>query len=244
MGEGFGAYTLGDDEALLRVVTSANVACGFHAGDPLVMRRTCVAAATAGVGVGAHPSFRDLAGFGRRVLDCSPEEIAADVAYQIAALVGVARSAGATVTHVKPHGALYNLIAHDETRARAVARAIVEVAPELAVLTLPGCVMAHEASALGLRVVPEAFADRGYNSDGSLVSRKLPGAVLHDTDAICARMVRLATTGQIETVDGHVISLQAESICVHGDTPGAVAIATALRSALESAGVWVAGLAR
>ncbi|MDR0435871.1 MAG: LamB/YcsF family protein [Propionibacteriaceae bacterium] len=244
LGEAFGSWTMGDDEAMLAIVTSANVACGFHAGDPLVLRRTCEAAARAKVGVGAHPGYPDLVGFGRRRLDCTPEEVAADVAYQVAALVGVAKSVGAKVTHVKPHGALYNVIAKDATLARAVAGAIAEVAPKLAVLTLPGSAMAAEAQALGLRVVAEAFADRAYNADGSLVDRRVGGAVLHDIDHICERMVMLATTGVIETVAGQQIELAAESICVHGDTPGAVAIAQAVRAALETAGVQVLGLWR
>jgi UPF0271 protein len=240
MGEGFGAYRLTDDEALLHVVTSANVACGFHAGDPLVMRATCEEAIAAGVGIGAHPSFHDLAGFGRRFIDCSPDEIAMDVVYQISALGGIARSAGGSLSHIKLHGELYNLTVRDVASAKAVAGAVARVAPYLPILTLPGSVMAQEAEAVGLRVVAESFADRGYSPDGTLVPRRLPGAVITDVEAICERMARLATTGEIEAVDGTVIHLEVDSICVHGDTPGAMSIACALRFALEGAGVPVA----
>ncbi|MDR1355945.1 MAG: LamB/YcsF family protein [Propionibacteriaceae bacterium] len=244
LGEAFGSWNMGDDAAMLAVVSSANVACGFHAGDPLVMRRTCIAAKLARVGVGAHPGYPDLVGFGRRRLDCSPEEVAADVAYQVAALLGVAKSVGAKVTHVKPHGALYNVIAKDALLATAVAKAIKEVAPQLPVLTLPGSAMVTAAQQVGIRVVTEAFADRAYNADGSLVDRRITGAVLHDIDLICERMVLLATEHVISAIDGTEIELSAQSICVHGDTPGAVRIAQAVRAALETAGVEVRGLGR
>ncbi|KAE8764694.1 LamB/YcsF family protein [Georgenia thermotolerans] len=237
VGESFGSWTMGDDESIMRVVSSANVACGFHAGDPVVARATCAAAAREGVTVGAHVAYRDLAGFGRRFMDVSPAELTNDVIYQIGALQAMAAAAGTTVRYVKPHGALYNTIAKHEQQARAVVEAIRTVDESLPILVLPGSVIQREAEAAGLRAVVEAFADRAYNADGSLVSRRMEGSVIHDPEAIAARVVQMATDSTVETVDGQTITVDAESVCVHGDTPGAVAIATAVRAALEEAGV-------
>lgn len=237
LGESFGAWRLGDDEAMLDVVTSANVACGFHAGDPVTMRATTRAAATRGVAVGAHPSYRDLAGFGRRFMDVPPDELEADVLAQLGALDAFCRAAGTRIRYVKPHGALYNATARHEGQASAVVRAVATFDPTLAVLGLPGSALLHYAADAGLRPVPEAFADRAYAADGTLVPRSLAGAVLHDPAAVTARVVRLATHGTITSLDGVELPMVTESVCVHGDTPGAVSLATAVRAGLAEAGV-------
>ncbi|GAB3624164.1 5-oxoprolinase subunit PxpA [Mariniluteicoccus endophyticus] len=243
MGESFGSWRMGDDEALLGVVSSANIACGFHAGDPTVLLRTCRLAAEHGVRVGAHVAYRDLAGFGRSFIDVDPRQLHADVLYQLAAIDGVARTVGTQVGYVKPHGALYNAIVHHEAQADAVVRAIADfnerATRPLALLGLPGAVVLDQAAAHGIRVVREAFCDRAYNADGTLVSRRLEGAVLHDPDAIAARMVELVTTGSLEAVDGSRVAIEADSLCVHGDSPGAVEMAARVRYALEMAGVAV-----
>jgi 5-oxoprolinase (ATP-hydrolysing) subunit A len=231
LGEGFGVWKLGDDEALLGIVTSANVACGFHAGDPTTMRKVCATAVERGVVIGAQVSYRDLAGFGRRRIDVDPIELADEVRYQIGAL-----SAFGPVGYVKPHGALYNTAAVDADQAGAVVAGVRD-SPVLAVLCQPGSVLASLAAAAGLNVVAEGFVDRGYLPDGRLVPRSQPGAVLHDVDAVVARSVRMAVDGVVEAVDGSVIPMPVQSLCVHGDTPGAVAMATAVRSALREAGV-------
>jgi UPF0271 protein len=235
LGEGFGPWRLGDDLALLSIVTSANVACGFHAGDPLIMRRTCAAAVERGVVIGAQVSYRDLAGFGRREMDVPSDELAAEVLYQIAALDGVARTEGGRVRYVKPHGALYNRIVRDPVQAAAVAEAVTAYDPELPVLTLPGSAMRQVAG--DLTVLNECFADRAYTPDGTLVSRREPGAVIHDVDAVAERARRMAVDGTVEATDGTEVRVDARSICVHGDTPGAVGIARAVRTRLEKAGV-------
>ncbi|SHF36524.1 LamB/YcsF family protein [Streptoalloteichus hindustanus] len=237
LGEGFGNWRMGDDAALLDVVTSANVACGFHAGDPLTMRRTCQLAAERGVSVGAHVGYRDLAGFGRRFVDVAPEELAADVLYQLGALDACARAAGTRVRYVKPHGALYNTVVHHEEQAAAVVAAVRDFDPALPVLGLPGAVWLRMAAEAGLPVRHEAFADRAYTGDGTLVSRREPGAVLHDPELIAERGLLLATRGEVVAADGAVVRLRADSICVHGDTPGAVEAARRLRAELERAGV-------
>lgn len=239
MGESFGRWKLGDDESLLTVVSSANIACGFHAGDPSVMRRTLENAAANGVAVGAHVAYRDLAGFGRRYVDVAPAELTADVMYQLAALEGMARAAGTRVRYVKPHGALYNRIVADETQARAVVEAILAVDPALALLTLPGSVVGHVAEAAGLRVFREAFADRAYTPDGTLVSRRLPGAVIADPDAVAARVSRMVADGTVEAIDGTTVPIHADSVCVHGDSPAAVALAKAVRERLTDDGVTI-----
>ena len=237
LGESFGRWRLGDDEAMLGVVTSANIACGFHAGDPLTLSRTCTAAVDAGVAIGAQVGYRDLAGFGRRFIDITPDELVADLQYQLGALDGLARIAGDRVLYVKPHGALYNTIVHHEEQAAAVVRAVAEFDDKLPVLGLPGSAFLAEAERAGLNGVPEAFADRAYTADGALVSRRLDGAVLHDEQEIAARVVRLATKGVVTAIDGTEITVDARSVCVHGDTPGAVGIARAVRAALADAGV-------
>jgi len=242
MGESFGRYTLGDDAALLDVVTSANVACGLHAGDPSVMQATVALAAQKGVAVGAHPGYPDLQGFGRRAMALTPAEIEATVLYQIGALAGFARAAGVPLVHVKPHGALYNVAARDQVVAEAIVRAVVAFDAGLIVVTLPDSALLHAAQAAGLRVAREGFADRAYREDGSLVPRTEPGAVIHDPALATARAIRMVTRGEVETITGKVVPLHIDTLCIHGDTPGAVAIAAVLRSALEAEGVVVASL--
>ncbi|WP_040159555.1 LamB/YcsF family protein [Nigerium massiliense] len=243
LGESLGTWTMGDDAAMLDVVTSANIACGFHAGDPLTTRRTVADAAARGIAVGAHPSYRDLVGFGRRVMDYAPDELAADVLYQLGALEGICRAAGTEVAYVKPHGALYNRIVADRAQAAAVVEAVVAFKPGLAVLGLPGSAFLEVAAEAGLRPVREAFVDRAYNPDGTLVSRRLPGAVLHEPDAVAARVLRLARTGLLTAADGTDIELGADSLCIHGDSPGAVAMAREVRATLVDAGVRLAPFA-
>ena len=237
LGESFGAWRMGDDAAMLGIVTSANVACGFHAGDPAGILETLRAAAQRGVAVGAHVAYPDLVGFGRRNMDPTSQELVADVIYQIGALQGLAAAAGTRVRYVKPHGALYNTIAQDERQANDVITALLAVDPGLTLMALAGAPLIGWARARGLRVVAEAFADRAYNDDGSLVSRRLPGAVLHDADAIAERMLRLVQTGEVESITGRSVPVQADSICVHGDSPGAVEMARRIRARLEQAGV-------
>lgn len=244
LAESFGRWTLGDDDALLTVITSANVACGFHAGDPTVLARTCARAAANGVTVGAQVSYRDLAGFGRRFIDVAPDELTNDVLYQIGALEAFARTAGTRVGYVKPHGALYNAIVHHEAQAAAVAEAVHRYDPTLPVLGLPGSVWLRLAEHAGLRCVPEAFADRAYTPQGTLVSRREPDAVLAGPQQIARRCVRLAERGEIVAVDGTVLRVDAGSICVHGDTPGAVEVARAVRDGLLGVGVELTAFAR
>lgn len=233
LGEGFGAWQLGDDDALLEVISSANVACGFHAGDPSIMRRVCATAAQRGVVIGAQVSYRDLAGFGRRFIDADPAQLADEVLYQIGALEACARAAGSRVAYVKPHGALYNATVHHQAQAAAVVAGVRAFA-DLPILALPGSCLLDEAGEQG---VPEAFADRGYTPEGTLVPRREPGALLPDTDAVVERAIRLATRGEIVAVDGTVLRTSARSLCLHGDTPGAVGHARAVRAALAEAGI-------
>jgi UPF0271 protein len=221
-------------------VSSANVACGFHAGDPTVIRRTCKEAVAAGVTIGAHVGYRDLAGFGRRFMDIDPTGLADDVVYQIGALQALAATEGGRVRYVKPHGGLYNAIVSHTAQARAVVDAVKSVDPELPILGLPGSEVLRLAEAAGLRGVSEAFADRAYNPDGSLVSRSLPGAVLEDPAQVAEHVLRMATDSAIRTVDGSILKINADSICVHGDSPGAVAMAAAVRAALSDAGITIA----
>lgn len=237
LGEGFGVWRLGNDDAMLDVVTSANVACGFHAGDPAGLARTCRAAAERGVRIGAQVSYRDLAGFGRRYIDMDPEDLTADVMYQIGALQALASAAGTTVGYVKPHGALYNTIVTDRGQADAVVAAVHAVDPGLPVLGLAGSQFFAAAADLGLHTVPEAFADRAYRPDGQLVSRREPGAVLHDVGQIADRVASMVGSGRVGAVDGSTIPIVAESVCVHGDSPGAVQIANAVRDRLTADGV-------
>lgn len=239
LGESFGRWVLGDDKAMLGLVTSANVACGFHAGDPTTLMRTVTAAAQRGVVIGAQVAYRDLAGFGRRFVDVEPADLVADVLYQIAALDGLARTVGSRVRYVKPHGALYNAIVHHEAQATAVVEAVSRYDRDLAVLGLPGSCFLRVAEAAGLRTVTEAFADRGYTPAGTLVPRREPGALLIDPTAVADRVVTLATTGRLEAADGTRLDVEAQSVCVHGDTTGAVDLAVAIRAALDLAGVEV-----
>jgi UPF0271 protein len=237
LGESFGVWKLGDDEALMRVITSANVACGFHAGDPLTLRRTCAMAAESGVVVGAQVSYRDLAGFGRRAMEVPAEDLAAELLYQIAALDGIARAEGSRVRYVKPHGALYHRVRSDPEQAGALVDALRAYDPSLALLMQPGGVAAGAASAAGVRVVAEAFADRGYRPDGSLVPRGEPGAVLTDPGQVAERAVRIAAEGVVTAADGTEVPVLARSLCIHGDTPGAVTLARAVRAGLAAAGL-------
>lgn len=237
LGEGFGAWTLGDDDAMLELVTSANIACGFHAGDPTTLLATCESAAARGVRIGAQVGYRDLAGFGRRFIDVSPKDLTADVIYQIGALDGLARVAGSRVTYVKPHGALYNAIVHHRRQARAVVAAVVAYDSSLPVLGLPGSVFLEEAREAGLEIVAEAFADRAYTAEGTLVPRTESGAVLHDPTLVAERVRRMAVDGELDAVDGSTVKVAAASVCVHGDSPAAVDMAVAIRALLESSDV-------
>jgi 5-oxoprolinase (ATP-hydrolysing) subunit A len=243
LGEGFGIWKLGDDEALLDVVTSANVACGFHAGDPNILRRVCDVAVSRGVSIGAQVSYHDLAGFGRRSMDVDAASLTNDVLYQIGALDGFARIAGSSVRYVKPHGALYNRTVSDDDQAAAVVAAVVAYDPTLPLLGLPGSALLRHAEQAGLRTVTEAFADRGYTAEATLVPRSQPGALLDDPAAVAERMVQMLLTGRLRSVDGVDVSVSARSICVHGDSPGAVAIAVAVRKALAEAGVEIRSFA-
>jgi UPF0271 protein len=240
LGEGYGRWALGDDAALLEVVTSANVACGFHAGDAVTMRRTCEWAADRGVAVGAQVAYRDLAGFGRRRIDYDLAELRDDIIYQIAALDGFCRLPGERVRYVKPHGALYNTASTDVGQASAIVAAVTDYDRTLPVLCLPGSTLATVADGAGLRVVAEGYADRSYRADGTLVPRGQPGAVLSDVDIVVARALLLATAGEVETPDGTVISSTVDSLCLHGDTPGAVELTRRVREALMAAGVRLA----
>lgn len=242
LGESFGAWTMGRDAELLQVIGSANIACGFHAGDPVVMRETVRLAIANGVSLGAHPAFPDLQGFGRRMMQLSPRELEATILYQVGALQAMAAAEGGRVTHVKPHGALNNMACADEAMAATVARAVKALDPQL-ILLAPACSALERAGeAAGLRVAREVFADRTYQADGQLTQRSLPGAVLHDA-ADCVRHVqRMLAAGGIVTTEGQHLPTPIHSICVHGDGPAAVAAAQAIRSALEAAGHRLAGL--
>ncbi len=242
MGEGFGRYQL-DDAALLDVVTSASIACGFHAGDPVVMRDTVRAAMRHGVIIGAHPGYPDLVGFGRRELAASAAEIEAFVVYQIGALQAVCAAAGARVQYVKAHGALYNRAARDVAAADAIARAVLAVDPTLALLGLAGSELTRAAERVGIRAISEAFVDRAYRVDGTLVPRSEPGAILHDVGEVAERALRMAQTGTVQAIDGTMIDVHAESLCTHGDGPHALAIVRAVRARLEGAGIHVAPIA-
>jgi UPF0271 protein len=240
LGEGFGRWRLGDDEALLGIVTSANMACGFHAGDSSTMRRLCAAAAAAGVAVGAQVGYRDLAGFGRRRIDYDLDELRDDVVYQIGALQAFCRLAGDRVRYVKPHGALYNTAAVEVGQASAVVAAVAGYDRALPVLCQPGSVLARVAAEAGVPVIGEGFADRGYQPDGTLVPRSEPAALIHEPGAVVARAVRMAVDGEVATAEGDVVPCRVESICVHGDTPGAVTLAGRVRAGLEAAGLGLA----
>ena len=239
LGEGFGRWRLTDDEQLLSVVTSANVACGFHAGDAVTMRRVCELAAARGVRIGAQVSYRDLAGFGRRAMDVPSAELTAEVAYQIGALEVFARAAGTRVSYVKPHGALYNRVVHDEEQATAVVGGVLLADATLAVLGLPGSRLLEAAGKAGLEGVTEAFADRAYTEEGTLVPRGQEGAVVTDPETVVARSLGLAQDRVVTTRSGARIEVEARSLCLHGDTPGAVKLARRVRERLETSGVRV-----
>lgn len=237
LGESFGNWTLGDDAAMLAVVSSANVACGFHAGDPDTIRRTCRQAVARGVRIGAQVGYPDLPGFGRRFIDMAPSDLTSAVIYQTGALTALAASVGGTVDYVKPHGALYNTIVSHEGQAAAVVAALTALGGRLPLMGLPTALATDLARRAGLPVITEAFADRAYLPDGSLAPRSMSGAVLHDSAAIAERAVRMVTDHSVVAVDGSVLEIVPESLCLHGDTPGAVAHADAVRAALVGAGV-------
>lgn len=239
LGEGFGAYSMGDDDAILGIVTSANVACGMHAGDPHIMARTFAIARERGVAVGAHPGYPDLWGFGRRNLAFTAEEIEHIVAYQIGAAQALSTYARHPITYVKPHGALANLSQVDAVVAGAIVRAIAAVNRDLVLLTFPDGEATRIAQELGIRTCAEIFADRAYTPEGQLVSRKLPGAVLHDAEEVAARVLRMVKAGAVETVEGRMLPMAIGSICVHGDSPGAIEMAAAVRRRLTEAGIAV-----
>jgi UPF0271 protein len=242
VGESFGTYVVGQDPALMPYITSANIACGFHAGDPHVMRRTVQLARDCGVSIGAHPGFPDLAGFGRRTMTLAPDEIEDIVVYQVGALAAMAAAAGVPVTHVKPHGALYNQAARDEASAAAVARAVAAMDPGLILIGLAGSELIRAGHEAGLRTAAEVFADRGYDEEGRLLDRRLEGAVIHDVDEVCRRAVHMTLTSSIRTQRGTDLPSKVDTICIHGDTPGAPALAQSLREAMAAAGVTVLAL--
>jgi UPF0271 protein len=245
LGEAFGAYSMGADEAVLVYVTSANVACGFHAGDPAVIDRTVARAVRAGVSVGAHPGYYDLRGFGRREMVSDPAEVESDVVYQVGALAAFARSHGARLTHVKPHGALYNQAARDEALARAVARGVARADRDLVLVGLAGsAAMRAAAEAAGLRFAAEGFVDRAYDAKGHLVPRSRPGALITDPSSAAAKAVRIARDRVVVSIDGDEVPMEADTLCMHGDNPHVLTIARAVRDALERAGVSVQAFAR
>jgi UPF0271 protein len=239
VGESFGAYTIGQDPILLTHITSANVACGFHAGDPSVMRSTVAMAKQHGIAVGAHPGFPDLVGFGRRELHATAREVEDFVVYQIGALWAIAAAQGVRLQHVKPHGALFNMAVRDQALADAIARATAAVDRSLIFFGLPGSELIAAGQRAGLRTASEVFADRAYEPDGTLVSRRKAGAVIHDPANVVERVVRMATDRTVVAVDGSVVRLELDTICVHGDTPGAAELAARIHGALTAAGVHV-----
>jgi len=244
VGESFGAYKLGLDAEVLKHVTSANIACGFHAGDPMVMAKTVALAAENGVGVGAHPGYPYLQGFGRRNMNLTPDEVKNFVIYQVGALAAFARAAGRPLQHVKAHGALYNMAAKDAKLARAIAEGVKAAAPDAVLLALAGSQMVTAAREVGLKVAQEVFADRAYTADGTLVPRSQPGAMIHDPEVAIPRVVRMVTEGKVTAISGEEVSIQADSICVHGDNPEAIAFVARIREALTAAGVEVVSLAK
>ncbi|WP_323038880.1 5-oxoprolinase subunit PxpA [Gemmobacter sp.] len=239
LGESFGPWRMGRDSEMLALISSANIACGFHAGDPAGLLDTLREAAQRGVSVGAHVGYRDLVGFGRRAMDIGDAELTADVIYQIGALQGLARAVGTRVSYVKPHGALYNTIARDSRQAACVIAAIRAIDPGLVLVALAGSPLIEQAQLSGLTVVSEVFADRNYIADGALVARRVKGSVLHDPELIAQRVLRMVTEGRVTAVDGTDLAIKAQSICVHGDTPAAVAITARLREVLLRAGVLI-----
>jgi 5-oxoprolinase (ATP-hydrolysing) subunit A len=244
MGESFGAYRIGADDDVFPFITSANVACGFHGGDPSVMRATLGKARARGVGVGAHPGFPDLIGFGRRNMDVTPDDVYDLVVYQVGALLGFARAGGVELQHVKPHGALYNMAAVKRELASAIAHAVRDVDRGLVLFGLPGSCLIAEGDAAGLTTAGEAFADRNYMDDGSLVSRRRPDAQVHDADDAVARAIRMVREGTVRSIDGHELSMRVDTICIHGDGPHAAEFAKSLRAGFEAAGVAVRPIGR
>ena len=244
LGESFGPWPMGQDAALMESITSANVACGFHAGDPGAMRATIALAREKGVAIGAHPGFQDLVGFGRREIKASPAEVEDLVLYQISALAGMAAAQGASLQHVKAHGALYNMACRDRSLADAIAKAVAAFDRSLILFGLPNSELLRAGEAAGLAVAAEVFADRAYDADGSLTNRSQPGSVIHDTPKVVARAIRMVRDKQVVAVDGSTIALQADTICLHGDTPGAADHARAVRAGLEQAGITVKSLGR
>ena len=244
LGESFGAYTIGMDEAVIAHVSSANVACGCHAGDPLVMDRTVAACQAAGVAVGAHPGFPDLAGFGRRNMNCSPREVKAYIQYQMGALLAFTAAHGVKLQHVKPHGALYNMAAKDLDLALAIAQGVASVDRDVILLGLAGSQMLEAGRQTGLRVASEVFADRAYQADGSLVPRSRPGAVIHDPEEAISRTVRMVTQGRVTAITGEEVAIDAHSICVHGDNPSAVEFVRRIRARLEEEGAAIVPIAQ
>jgi UPF0271 protein len=244
LGEAFGPWPMGQDAQLMPIISSANVACGFHAGDPATMRATVRLARAHGVAVGAHPGFPDLVGFGRREMEVRPQEVEDLVLYQIGALAAIARSEGVRLQHVKAHGALYNMACRDESLAEAIARAVLAFDPTLVLFGLPGSALIQAGLDAGLPVASEAFADRAYEADGSLTPRSRPGSVIHDVDTVVERAVRMVTDQTVAASDGTPIRFEADTLCLHGDTPGAAALAQAIRKGLEDAGVTVTSLTR
>ncbi|MBP7778327.1 MAG: LamB/YcsF family protein [Acidobacteria bacterium] len=242
LGEAFGAWTMGQDAQLMPLISSANVACGFHAGDPGTIRATVRLARTHGVAVGAHPGLPDLVGFGRREIQVTPGDVEDMVLYQIGAVAAIAHSEGVALQHVKAHGALYNMACRDEALAEAIARAVVAFDPTLVLFGLPGSALLQAGLDAGLPVAAEAFADRAYDPDGSLAPRARPGSVIHEVDAVVARAVTMVTAQTVVATDGSTIEFEADTLCLHGDTPGAALLAAAIRRGLEDAGVTIASL--
>lgn len=240
LGESFGAYTMGMDEQVLKHITSANIACGWHAGDPMVMAQTVAAAVREGVSLGAHPGFPDLMGFGRRDLKVTPEEAKAYVMYQVGALEAFARGAGAVLRHVKAHGALYNMAAKDEKLAQAIAEGVKAVNPDLVLMGLANSRLTEAGETAGLQVAHEVFADRAYNTDGTLVARSHPGSMIKDADLAISRVIRMVKEGTVEAITGEVIPIRADSICVHGDSPQALEFVQKIRKALEQESLTIA----
>src|SRR5436309_1391981 len=239
MGESFGAYKIGNDAGLMKAITSANVAAGFHGGDPSVLRETIRMAKASGVAVGAHPGFPDLVGFGRRELNVTPKEAEDMVLYQVAAVAGVARAEGVSLQRVKPHGALFNMAVRNRELADAIARGVAAFDASLILFGLPGSEILAAGRAAGLRIAAEVFADRAYEPDGSLASRRKPGAVIHDARLVVARAVQMVTERSVVAIDGTVVPLAADTICVHGDTPGSDDLAAKIRAGFQAAGVVV-----
>jgi 5-oxoprolinase (ATP-hydrolysing) subunit A len=244
VGESFGAYRIGADEAVMASITSANIACGYHAGDPAVMRRTVRLARDAGVAIGAHPGFPDLAGFGRRELRATPREVEDLVLYQIGALAAVARAEGTAIAHVKAHGALYNMAARDRSLADGIARAVRSFDASLVLFGLPGSELLRAGEAAGLQVASEGFADRAYSPDGSLAPRAAAGAVVHDADEVVRRALMMVREGRVAATDGSTLTFSVDTLCVHGDTPGAADLTARLRAGLAQHGIIVRPIVR